>query len=77
MSRKYICDISDIECTHDQKGENTLAEQSVSYQGKDFDISLIVRVEIAGQGWENTHIHPNEWPAIMQWVKNKIQQVYG
>jgi len=77
MSKKYICDVSGIETTHDDKGEQTLAEQAVQYQGKTFNISLIVHVEVAGLGWENTNIHPNEWPAIMQWVKNKISQVYG
>jgi hypothetical protein len=77
MSKAYICDVSGVECTQSDIAENPLGETSVMYQGTQFDIELLVRINVTGRSVEDTNIHPNEWPAIMQWVKNKITQVYG
>ena len=77
MSQKYVCDITGVEVTQDDIAEKPLGETSVMYQGTQFDIELLVRINVTGRSVEDTNIHPNEWPAIMQWVKNKITQVYG
>ena len=77
MSQKYVCDITGVEVTQDHIAEKPIHEASVMYQGTQFDIELLVRINVTGRSVEDTNIHPNEWPAIMQWVKNKIEQVYG
>lgn len=76
MSHEYICDITGDIVTADNIGESVLAQQGVMFQGKPFDIELVVKID-GFNGAKQTHIKPSLWPTIMEKVKDWLVNEYG
>ena len=76
MSQEYICDITGDIVTGDNIGESILAQQDVDFQGKLFDIEVVVKID-AFNGAKQTHIKPSLWPVIMTKVKDWLVSEYG
>ena len=76
MSTAYICDITGVQVTYDDKGIKTVKQANVVLNGVPVSIEIIIKVD-AFNGAKDTNIAPALWPTIYTKVKQWIIANYG
>jgi len=76
MSKAYICDITGVPVSADDIAEKVVKQVAVVFNGVSVSMEFIIRID-AFNGAQQTHLHPNEWPPIMQKIKQWIVSNYG
>jgi len=74
VSFQYVCDLTGAVCNDTDLGEYVISEANVQVSGKTVNVQLIVKLDVAGA--QPTNIAPSTWPTVMNWVKNKLNQVF-
>jgi hypothetical protein len=75
MSKQFVCDLTGTVCNDTDLGEYTISEANVQVGGKSVNVQLVVKLDVQGSS-PTTNIAPSTWPTVMNWVKNKLNQVF-